>query len=170
MRRWDPVSSSSALNPRRSRIYYQATQRNGCICDASIIVFDSSLLRCPGAGGRSERRKSRFHDPRAHACRGLMHPFVGGIASTSPRDPSFPIPVLSSPSRLVFFSFAAASHPRSHKRFYDLHPVRVRGPILEHGWIFHDCARERRAKMNSAATSSPNGTVYHISRMIFSQK
>ncbi|EGI69698.1 Dystrophin, isoform D [Acromyrmex echinatior] len=32
----------AALNPRRSRIYYRATQRNGCIRDASIIVFDSS--------------------------------------------------------------------------------------------------------------------------------
>ncbi|KYM88386.1 Dystrophin, isoform D [Atta colombica] len=41
----------AALNPRRSRIYYRATQRNGCIRDASIIVFDSSLLRCSGAGG-----------------------------------------------------------------------------------------------------------------------
>ena len=104
-----------------------------CI-DNRIRFIASQVPRCGRSiGGGSERCKSRFHDPRAHACRGLMHPFVGGIASTSPRDPSFPIPVLSSPSRLVFFSFAAASYPRSHKRFYDLHPVRVRGPIFEHG-------------------------------------
>lgn len=87
--------------------------------------------------GGSERRKSRFHDPRARACRGLMHPFVGGN-----RIPSFSysLPTVSPPTRLVFFSFAAASHPRSHKRFYDLHPVRVRGPILARLNITRLCA------------------------------
>lgn len=71
----------------------------GCIRDASIIAFYSSLsLRCPGAAGRrsvraplsrgvnraftSARELERLY---ARRCRGLMHPLVGGeIASTSP--------------------------------------------------------------------------------------
>lgn len=144
-------------NPGRSRIYYQVTQRDGCIRDASIIVFDSSQVPRYGRsiGGGSES-KTRFHDPNALACRGLMHPFVGGIASASPCDPPFsPRPVPLFLRRISFSSLStAASHPRSHKRFYDLHPVRVRGRYSrERGWIFHR-ARERRAKMNSAAAPS----------------
>lgn len=116
-------------------------------------------------GGGSERRKSRFHDPRTLACRGLMHPFVGGIASASPRFSVFPA---SRPSLLRRTSFsslsAAASHPRSHKRFYDLHPVRVRGRYSSAAE--YSTTRER-PKMNSAARHHLRGNSVSYFRKFF---
>lgn len=80
--------------------------------------------------GGSVRHKPRFQDARAslhlysHRCRGLMHPFVDGIALTSPHDPRLPS------SHLVFFFFARHHTLRSHKRFYVLHLVRVKERYL----------------------------------------
>lgn len=137
--------SSSLLLIREGREFiigrHRATRMYSRCIDNRIGFI---ALRCPGAGGRSAvDRKGVNRAFTTLACRGLMHPFVGGIASASlARSLVFLLPpaALSPPSRLVFFSFAAASHPRSHKRFYDLHPVRVRGPILARLNITRLCA------------------------------
>lgn len=103
-------------------------------------------LRCPGAGGRSvvdRRGVNRAFTTLAHPLSRFNASFRGRnrigfparfLVSLLPPPVSRPVSALSPSSRrFVFLSFAAASHPRSHKRFYDLHPVRVRGPILERG-------------------------------------
>lgn len=114
----------------------------GCIGDASIIAFDLIALsgarpgavahhRSATARGGMNRALSRA--TRSRRCRGLMHLFVGGIASAllplsppSVRSPSTFRRSLLRRRGFRFALFRGAALSRFQKRFYDLHPTRPR--------------------------------------------
>lgn len=134
------------LIQRRSRIYYRATEYDGA--DVYSRCIDNRVrfvaLRCPDPnvdrrwiGETLKIALSRRS--RALICTSLSR-FNASFRGWNRVDfYSFlhlPFAYSCAVSRLTsfvafrFLLFRAASHPRSHKRFYNLHPVRVKDQCL----------------------------------------
>lgn len=122
-----------------------------CIDNRILFVVLAQVLRCYesliGSGAAVERCKSCFHEQCARApqclyarrCRGLMHPFVGGIASTSL---PFPFSRRSALRRtsfsfllFSFFFFLQGATPPVSWAILRFACCSRKRPSLERGWI-----------------------------------